>query len=92
MRKLNENKASYAAGNAGIAKTSFTMPYYYIKTSVKMENKNYPVTVIGRFVIQTDSDYTQEILVAVKVTDSPCNSSGSYGYEVPSSYYLNITE
>lgn len=92
LRKLNENKSSYAAGNAGIAKTSFTMPYYYIKTSVKMENKNYPVTVIGRFVIQTDSDYTQEILVAVKVTDSPCNSSGSYGYEVPSSYYLNVTE
>ena len=92
LRKLDEQKRNYASAGAGAPKTSCTMPYYYNNKDVYEAAKSYSLTPVGRFVITTDNDYTQEIFVCVKVTDSPCTTNGQYGYAAPDSYYLNVTE
>lgn len=61
-------------------------------------SKTENVHLIGRIVIDYgDVDFdgnkiTQEIFVAVEVSNSPCKTTSSYGYEVPISYYSSITQ
>lgn len=92
LRKLNEQKKEHAASVIGVPLSTYTMPYYYNKDSIIRESKTYSFTPVGMFFIETDDNKLYNILVCVNITDSPCASSDEYGYDVPSSYYLNITE
>ena len=92
LRKLNEQKKEHAASVIGVPLSTYTMPYYFNKDSIIRESKTYSFTPVGMFFIETDDNKLYNILVCVNITDSPCASSDEYGYDVPSSYYLNITE
>ena len=90
-RRLNDQKAAYAAEKAGKAMSSCTVPYYYSNGGYVLGSKSYSLTPVGRIVVKYNNDDSQEILVFVKITESPCSSS-SYGYAVPASYYLNVNK
>lgn len=106
LEELNRQKKNYASANAGKAMSSYTWSYYYNKKAVFDSNekdvdlegpkptpRTYETTPIGRFVIETDSGYTQEIFVCVKITEGPCTANTAlqqYGYDVPDSYYLSL--
>lgn len=90
--KLHKLKYNYAFSNKGVAKTSYSMPYYYNGLDVVESTKNYELTPVGHFLVTFDNGEIQEIFVCIKVTEGPCCTNGSYGYDVPSSYYLNVTK
>ena len=90
-RRLNDQKAAYAAEKAGKAMSSCAVPYYYSDGGYVLGSKSHNLTPVGRIIVKYNNDNSQEILVFVKITESPCSSS-SYGYAVPASYYLNVNK
>lgn len=90
--KLNQTKTVYANNNTGISQGSYTFDSYHNNNEIIEEPKTYSLIPIGIIVIETDTDYTDEIIVCVNITENCCADSSSYSYAVPSSYYLNITE
>ena len=90
--KLNQTKTVYANNNTGISQGSYTFDSYYNNNEIIDEPKTYSLIPVGIIVIETDTDYTDEIIVCVNITENCCADSSSYSYAVPSSYYLNITE
>ena len=90
-RRLNDQKAAYAAEKAGKAMSSCAVPYYYSDGGYVLGSKSHNLTPVGRIIVKYNNDNSQEILVFVKITESPCSSS-SYGYAVPASYYLNVSK
>lgn len=96
QKKLDETKKAYAAGEGANARTSYTMPYHYENTDYTDVAKSYSVTPVGTLKISytdTDGENTfQEIIVCVKITDSPCASSSNYGTDVQASYFNSIND
>lgn len=89
---MNQTKTVYANNNTGISQGSYTFDSYYNNNEIIDEPKTYSLIPVGIIVIETDTDYTDEIIVCVNITENCCADSSSYSYAVPSSYYLNITE
>ena len=90
--KLNQTKTVYANNNTGISQGSYTFDSYHNNNEIIEEPKTYSLIPVGIIVIETDTDYTDEIIVCVNITENCCADNSSYSYAVPSSYYLNITE
>ena len=90
--KLHSLKYAYATSSKGQPKSSCTLPYYYNGLDVVETQKSYPLIPVGHFLVTYKNNSIQEIFVCVKITEGPCCTNGSYGYDVPSSYYLNVTE
>lgn len=90
--ELHKVKNTYANKNTGLSKGSYTFNYYYDRKRVIEQQKTRSLIPVGIIIIETDTDYTDEIIVCVNITENCCADSSSYSYAVPSSYYLNITE
>lgn len=90
-RKLNDLKSKYVYDNSGKEMSSYTASYCYKDHEYTEETVTYSLTPVGTIVIIPNGDTSdaQEIIVCVKITENPCAESSSYGYSVPSSYYLN---
>ena len=88
--KLNELKNTYVKENEGKAMSKSTVSYYYDKDGGYVaESKTQNLTPVGHFLISYNTDDTQEIIVYVRVSESPCALTSTYGYEVPQSYYID---
>lgn len=87
---LNNAKNQYVSDNSGKAMSSYVAPYSYKDNEYIDESTTYDFTPVGHILITLDNDTTQEIIVGVKITENPCAESSSYGYAVPSSYYMNV--
>ncbi len=91
--KLNELKNAYAKENEGKAMSKSTVNYYYDENGEYVAGtKTQNLTPVGRFLVSYNTDETQEILVFVRVSESPCAVTSTYGYEVPESYYIDYLE
>lgn len=90
-RKLNDLKNKYVSDNTGKAMSSYAASYCYKDYECTEEPVTYSLTPVGSIFITPNGNAndTQEIIVCVKITENPCADSASYGYSVPSSYYLN---
>lgn len=93
-KKIELHKAKYAYynNNIGQPKGSYTFNYYYNGNTVIEKPKTFSLIPVGTILINTDTGYTQEIIVCVKITENSCADSSTYSTTVPSSYYLNINE
>lgn len=89
-RVLNDSKKQYVSDNSGKAMSSYVASYSYKDNEYIAKSTTYDFTPVGHILITLDNDTTQEIIVGVKITENPCAESSSYGYAVPSSYYMNV--
>lgn len=90
-RKLNDLKNKYVSDNSGKEMSSYIASYCYKDYEYTEESVTYSLTPVGSIIITPNGNEknAQEIIVCVKITENPCAESSSYGYSVPSSYYLN---
>ena len=89
LKKLNEEKNAYVTQNSGKGMSESTVLYYYDDGNYVDGSKTYSLTPVGRILISYNTDNSEEILVFVKITENPCTETSTYGYEVPSSYYID---
>lgn len=89
-RVLNDSKKEYVSDNSEKSMSSYVAPYSYKDDEYITEFTTYDFTPVGHILVTLDNDTTQEIIVGVKITENPCAESSSYGYAVPSSYYMNV--
>lgn len=89
-RVLNDSKKEYVSDNSEKSMSSYVAPYSYKDNEYITESTTYDFTPVGRILVTLDNDTTQEIIVGVKITENPCSESSTYGYAVPSSYYMNV--
>lgn len=87
---MNDSKKQYVSDNSGKAMSSYVASYSYKDNEYIAKSTTYDFTPVGHILITLDNDTTQEIIVGVKITENPCAESSSYGYAVPSSYYMNV--
>ena len=81
--KLNQTKTVYANNNTGISQGSYTFDSYHNNNEIIEEPKTYSLIPVGIIVIETDTDYTDEIIVCVNITENCCADNSSYSYAVP---------